>query len=153
MSEEEVLRTNRNLKYWEFDSEVINLCFAINSIEGLHTIDSCCGHGKNPYNIFFRIRSLENLKTFLYAIDEDQRPSGWDVQAYLNSLSDEVMFLLTGPVGDFQGAEKIAKMISKYLSRNLKPRKGRFSRQLVMDKDLSTNLGNEVLKVGEEVLG
>jgi len=37
------------------DNEVIKLCEVINSMPGLETIESCCGHGKNVFKIFFKI--------------------------------------------------------------------------------------------------
>ena len=47
------------------DPEVIDLCNAINALPGLKTEDSCCGHGKNLFSIFFRVTSLHDGLFFL----------------------------------------------------------------------------------------
>lgn len=39
----------------DMDSEIIELCDAINCIPGIETSDSCCGHGKNPVSVFIDI--------------------------------------------------------------------------------------------------
>lgn len=50
---------------WEdnqVDSEVIDLCDAINSLPGIFTTESCCGHGKTFFKIFFKVHgSMEGL--------------------------------------------------------------------------------------------
>ena len=53
------------IDYSTIDRECINFCKAINSIEGLHSIESCCGHGKTPYHIFFQVEDLKNLPILL----------------------------------------------------------------------------------------
>ena len=51
-----VLDLAHNQDYGEhMDEEVINLCNAINSLPGLHTFESCCGHGKHELRIWFRV--------------------------------------------------------------------------------------------------
>lgn len=44
------------MKYDKYmDPQCIPLCDAINSIPGLKTVDSCCGHGKHSFCIWFNI--------------------------------------------------------------------------------------------------
>ena len=45
------------------DREVIPLCNAMNSLPGIETFESCCGHGDHPARIFF---TVENTKTGLF---------------------------------------------------------------------------------------
>lgn len=46
---------SNNHQYDEhMDKEVVPLCNAINSLSGLFTIESCCGHGKHPFMIWFK---------------------------------------------------------------------------------------------------
>ena len=35
------------------DNECIKLCEALNKLEGIETVESCCGHGKGDYHIWF----------------------------------------------------------------------------------------------------
>ena len=51
------------------DPESVALCDAINSVPGLFTTESCCGHGKHPFKIFFKVRRLSALPWLLYWAD------------------------------------------------------------------------------------
>ncbi len=51
------------------DPECINLIDAINRIPGLYTISSCCGHGRHPFTIFFKVDSGLDFPILLYHID------------------------------------------------------------------------------------
>ena len=51
------------------DKECIELCKAINSIPGLQTTESCCGHKENPFRIFFKVTDLKYLPHLLYWVD------------------------------------------------------------------------------------
>jgi len=37
------------------DSEVIKLCNALNNLPGIITTESCCGHGTQPFKVWFRV--------------------------------------------------------------------------------------------------
>ena len=52
------------------DPECASLCRAINGIAGLTTIESCCGHGKSEFHIWFKvIGKLGTLPHLLYWLD------------------------------------------------------------------------------------
>lgn len=51
------------------DPECIPLCRAINAIPGLHTVESCCGHGADPFRIWLRADRVEDLLWLCYAVD------------------------------------------------------------------------------------
>ena len=54
--------TFNNFKYNKLmDPECIELCDCINSLPGLKTSESCCGHGKRPFIIFFYIENFDSL--------------------------------------------------------------------------------------------
>jgi len=55
------------INYDEFDKEVVELCKAMNKIPGIQTIDSCCGHGKDYFRIFFTVEDIETLNHFMWA--------------------------------------------------------------------------------------
>jgi len=38
----------------EMDPEVLDLCNALNALPGISTTESCCGHGKEKFSIFFQ---------------------------------------------------------------------------------------------------
>lgn len=43
------------------DPQCIPLCDALNWVEGIETTDSCCGHGKNAFCIWFTVKNLKSL--------------------------------------------------------------------------------------------
>lgn len=45
------------------DAECIPLCDAMNSIKGIRTVESCCGHGKTSFDVWFKLdkKYFENL--------------------------------------------------------------------------------------------
>lgn len=55
------------------DKEVIPLCNAINSLPGLLTIDSCCGHGKGVFSIFFKCNKESSRGLFFLTRCCDKR--------------------------------------------------------------------------------
>ena len=65
----------------KMDKECILLCDVINSIPGLKTIESCCGHNENSFNIWFYIRDEQKVHNLnLIGRVFDQRYggiSGW----------------------------------------------------------------------------
>jgi hypothetical protein len=61
------------MNYKKFDKEVVVLCKAMNRINGIRTIDSCCGHGKTPFHIYFKATDIneshQGLPVLLYYLD------------------------------------------------------------------------------------
>lgn len=49
----------------KMDIECIPLCDALNTIEGIETIDSCCGHNKSSFHIFFYLKDLTKVKNLI----------------------------------------------------------------------------------------
>ncbi len=52
----------------DVDKECVKLCEAINRIPNIHTIESCCGHGKELYRVWFKCDTLDFLPILLYYI-------------------------------------------------------------------------------------
>ena len=50
----------------DVDSECRALCEAMNALPGIETVESCCGHGKEPFRIWFIVRSLKYLPRLVY---------------------------------------------------------------------------------------
>ena len=47
------------------DKEVIPLCNAMNSLPGIETDESCCGHGSSKFSIFFKVKGTDKGLFFL----------------------------------------------------------------------------------------
>ncbi len=68
------------------DKECIELCNIINSLPGLETTESCCGHGKGPYMIFFKVKiSKVGLFVLTRSIDKRYWEFGhiWNISLYV----------------------------------------------------------------------
>jgi len=56
------MKLGKKLEYDNnMDKETIELCNVINSVKGLETEESCCGHGKESFIIFFMSYSDKGL--------------------------------------------------------------------------------------------
>jgi hypothetical protein len=96
----------------DLDAECLELCRAMNSIPRLETTESCCGHGKSSYTIFFETRSMKALAVVCYAADPCHSGAcGWRVIAHTDCGMRPAAFYLEGPQGDYSGADAIAKVI------------------------------------------
>ncbi len=50
------------------DAEVIAFCDALNAIPGITTTESCCGHGRGPFKVWFRAKT-DCMPRLLYYLD------------------------------------------------------------------------------------
>ncbi len=54
----------------KMDEEVIDLCNIMNELSGIETVDSCCGHGKDSFQIFFKVKNkMEGLFILTRSVD------------------------------------------------------------------------------------
>lgn len=111
-----MLRTNQT--EWQspdsMDTECVALCRAINKIEGIQTIESCCGHGEHPYRVFFKADSLADLPFICFWLDRCHTGiAGWQVTVYTDCAMQPVTFLVEGTTGErsYRESESLAQMI------------------------------------------
>jgi hypothetical protein len=90
------------------DSECVPICDALNSLPGIETFESCCGHRKNPFFVAFTAATVESLRPILVSINDER---AWAVRAAWASGGGAIYFTLDGPVGAFRIANLIAGMI------------------------------------------
>jgi hypothetical protein len=96
------------------DLECAVLCDAVNLISGIITTDSCCGHNERPYRIWFVAENLEVLPDLLYWLNSCHSGDyNWNCQVITDCSRAPVRFLIEGPVGDYEAAYNIAKLITK----------------------------------------
>jgi len=82
----------------EMDPECISLCEALNDLPGISTFESCQGHGRHPFWIFFKASSLQDLLPIVVCINHD---SDWCLKLQDSYAGDDfshiVTLLLEGP--------------------------------------------------------
>lgn len=55
---------------YDTDEECVDLCNLLNTLPGLETIESCCGHCRELYMVFFRCDNLDTLTRLGRAVDK-----------------------------------------------------------------------------------
>ena len=103
------------------DEEVIALCSAMNTVKGIETIESCCGHGERPFHIWFWADDLECLPGLLYWFDGyNSGCYGWQVIVHTDCAMSPVTFMVEGPVGEqaYDDAWQIAKRIKDWINES-----------------------------------
>lgn len=94
----------------DLDPEVLSLCRAMNGFPGIVTVESCCGHGREPFRIWFMAASLEALPPLLFWFDGCHTGEyGWSVMVSTDCSAVPVTFRAEGPCGAYEAAESIAK--------------------------------------------
>lgn len=93
------------------DPECIELCDALNGLPGIRTIESCCGHGKEPFRVFFIARG--DIQSVLMPIVSAIESSGWKLEAYWSNGGNFVVFCLRSHATDTSAGDELASWIIK----------------------------------------
>ncbi len=102
----------------DLDPQCLDLCTAMNKLPGIRTTDSCCGHGKSPYRVFFMPESLKVLPPLLFHVDSCHvKCQGWRVIVYTDCSMCPAHFMLEGPVGEqaYEDSKAIARAIEGFM--------------------------------------
>ncbi len=75
------------------DAECVDLCDTLNSIKGIETVESCCGHNYNPYSIFFVCTEIPALRFIQSCIDKRYWHYGhqWSISTYISDSGEETL--------------------------------------------------------------
>jgi hypothetical protein len=115
-----IKNSQTEIDYNDIDFEIRDLCKAINEIDGIETLSSCCGHGIKPCAIRFQIEDISVLNRLLYFCFNHEHK--WKIYAdmsdpILNS-NTLILFLTTDDVCDeyFVGimVENLKNRLKKY---------------------------------------
>lgn len=68
------------MKYDEYmDAQCIPLCDKFNELEGVYTYESCCGHNKAPYRIFFHCNNFISLGILSRCVSRNYSSGLWQI--------------------------------------------------------------------------
>ena len=98
------------------DLECVALCDAMNRFDGIQTYESCCGHGKDAFCIWFSADSLEVLPPVLYWFDACHGGANWSVHVTTDCAYSPATFRAESSAwGDFayEEAGDIAKHMNE----------------------------------------
>jgi hypothetical protein len=105
--------------YEEMDEEVIPLCRALNGLDGITTVESCCGHGDRPFLIWFIVDNVDDVAPVCYFADDCHTECpGWSVTVMTDCMMSPVKYLLEGPKGElgYAAAGIMAELIGDYVA-------------------------------------
>jgi len=101
----------------DLDDACKELYIALNTLSGIVTTGSCCGHGIQPYRFWFRIESLQafGFLTLLRVIDPRYGCNeSWIIHVEETDLSEApVVFVLEAPPGNYESAITLARRLSE----------------------------------------
>lgn len=98
----------------DLDPECRELCEALNLLPGITTTSSCCGHGREPYRVFFVAASLDNLPAVCWCADRcHSGQEGWRVFVMTDCAMKPADFVLEGPAGAYAASVEIAELVRK----------------------------------------
>ena len=63
----------------DMDEQCIELYYLLNSLPDTETYESCCGHGKEPYMMFFRCGSIDVLTRLGRAVNKNYSDGNWEI--------------------------------------------------------------------------
>lgn len=82
------------------DLECMALCDALNALPGITTFESCCGHGKRPFQVWFFAQTVQSIAPILQALDRS-----WRIECSHVDCPYRVVFMLEGPTDPNSGDE------------------------------------------------
>ena len=93
------------------DKECVGLIKAMNKMPGICTFESCCGHGNQPFRIWFFAESLKVLPDLLYWFDGCHcGVYGWEVIASTDCSRAPVRFRVESEAIGRQAYEEAGKI-------------------------------------------
>ena len=112
------------IDYDRVDLEARSLVKALNALPGITTKESCCGHGKRPFCIWFDVDEMHSPGFMCLARCTCPRYYGyrrgtWEVKLYHSDVNP-VTFVLEGPKGPvaYDMAERLAANIMEHVEGN-----------------------------------
>jgi len=100
----------------DIDTECVALCDAMNSVPGIRTTSSCCGHGEREYRVWFHADNLEALPPLIYWFAGCHCGYyGWKAIVSTDCGCSPAHFYVEGPTGAaaYKEAKEIARLIAK----------------------------------------
>ena len=61
------------------DEQCIPLFYTLNSLPGLRTFESCCGHGKEPFSMWFRCDNINTISRLGRAVGSNYSDNNWEI--------------------------------------------------------------------------
>ena len=76
------------------DEECLDLCYALNHLPGVITLESCCGHCKDLYRIWFRCTNTVTLALLYRSVCRRYSTGRFTIKTYSGDVNPRNEFLL-----------------------------------------------------------
>lgn len=95
------------------DAPCVDLCILLNRLPGVKTSESCCGHCKYPYQVFFCCDNLDTLTRLGRAVDRRYSDGKWEIVLDSGDTHPKNRFWLRSlkPFACFEEMDKSVKEI------------------------------------------
>ena len=98
----------------DMDPECIALCDTLNLMPGIVTSESCCGHGRDKFRIWFDAVSFAALNRIAILCHEGSVGRCiWEVKVTQRDPDFPLLFVLEGAIGTYETANRLAKLFRK----------------------------------------
>ena len=78
----------------DIDKECINLCVKLNELSNVQTTESCCGHLKEPYMVFFECDDFIRLGKLFRCVNRNYSDGNWRIECCCSDVLHAYGFLL-----------------------------------------------------------
>lgn len=78
----------------DIDHECFELCCTLNRMPGVETYESCCGHLKERYSIWFRSYNLDAIARIARSVDRNYSDGRWELVVDCNDTEPQGCFWL-----------------------------------------------------------
>lgn len=97
----------------DMDKECIQLCKKLNSLSNIKTIESCCGHLKEPYRIFFMCDDFARLGRLFRCVNRNYSDGKWCIEVDGGDVQPCYEFVLASkqPFSTYEEMEKSIKSL------------------------------------------
>ena len=102
----------------DMDNERISLCDALNSLPGVNTFESCCGHLKSQYRIWFFCEDIDTLSRLGRCVERNYSDGRWEILVDSTDTSPRGVFWLRSKE-PFESYEDMEQSV-QYLIENIK---------------------------------
>jgi len=99
---------------FDMDDECINLCNVLNTLPGVTTFESCCGHCKHPYYIWFFCNSIDTLSRLGRALSRNYSDGKWEIVVDSTDTSPYGVFWLRS-LDTFTSTEEMMDSVKKLI--------------------------------------
>lgn len=97
----------------EMDKECVELCQKLNSLKGVETWESCCGHLKDLYMIFFFCNDFITLAKLARSVNRNYSDGRWEIVVDDSDHYPSYLFWLRSkkPFRSYKAMEKSIKSL------------------------------------------